>query len=89
MNKTVANVPYTKFPSWVVDDTVTWDNHIDKLIFKLNSACYAVRAVKAVLSRKALRMLYFAYAHSIVSYSINFWGNTLIVLKYSEYKNKY
>ena len=88
MNKIVANVPYTKFPSWVVDDTVTWDNHIDKLIFKLNSACYAIRAVKAVLSRKALRLLHFSYAYSIVSYSINFGGNTLIVLKYSECKNK-
>ena len=67
LNKTIANVPYTKFLGWVVDDTVTWDNHIDQLISRLNSACYAVRVVKAVLSRKALRILYFSYPHSIYS----------------------
>jgi len=74
LNKTIANVPYTKFLGLVVDDTLTWDNHIDQLISRLNSACYAIRAVKAMLSRKALRMLYFSYAHSVISCSIIFWG---------------
>jgi len=40
------------------------------MISRLNSACYAIRAVNAVLSRKALRMLYFLYIHSIMSYGI-------------------
>jgi len=29
LNKTIANIPYTKFLGWVVDDTPTWGNHID------------------------------------------------------------
>ena len=65
-NKTIANVPYTKFLGLVIDDTL-WDNHIEQLFSRLNSACYIIRAVKAVLSRKALRMLYFSYVHSIIS----------------------
>jgi len=65
-NKTIANVPYTKFLGLVIEDTVTWDNHIDQLISRLNSACYTVRAVKAMLSRKALRMLYFSYVGYIL-----------------------
>ena len=73
-NTTIANVPYTKFLGLVVDDTLTWDNYIDQLISRLNSACYAIRAVKAMLSRKALRMLYFSYAHSIISCGIIFLG---------------
>ena len=73
-NKTIANVPYTKFLGLVIDDT--WDNHIDQSISSLNSACYAIRAVKAMLSRKALRMLHFSYVHSIISYGIIFGGNT-------------
>jgi len=60
----------------VVDDTLTWNNHNDQLISRLNSACYVIRAVNAMLSRKALRMLYFSYVHSIISYGIIFWGNT-------------
>jgi hypothetical protein len=62
-------------------DTLTRDNHIDQLISRLNSVCYAIRAVKAVLSREALRMLCFSYVHSVVSYSIIFWGHTLLSIK--------
>jgi hypothetical protein len=46
---------YTKFLGLVIGDT--WDNHIDQLIDGLNSACYAIRTVKAMMSRKALGML--------------------------------
>jgi hypothetical protein len=56
----------------VTDNTITWDNHIDQLISRFNSACYAIRAVTAMLSRKALRMLYVSYVHSIISYDIMF-----------------
>jgi len=50
-NKSIANVPYTEFQDLVTDDTLTWDNHTDHLISRLNSACYAIRAVTAMLSR--------------------------------------
>jgi hypothetical protein len=63
-NTTVVNDTYTKFIGLVIDDTLTLDNHIDQLNSRLNSACYAITAAKAMLSRKALRMLYFSYVHS-------------------------
>ena len=69
--------------------TLTWDNHIDQLISGLNSVCYVIRAVNAVLSRKALRTLYSSYVHSFISYGIIFWVIPLIVLKYSELKKKF
>ena len=72
----------------MIDDTLNWDNHIDQLISRLNSVCYTIRAVKAVLSKKALRMLYFSCVHSVISYGIIFWINTPKVLKYSELKKK-
>ena len=50
-NKSIVNVPYTKFQGLVTDDTLTWDTHTDYLISRLNSACYAIRAVTAMLSR--------------------------------------
>jgi hypothetical protein len=60
----------------VPDDILTWDNHIYQLISRLNSACYAIRAIKAMLSRKALKMLDFSYVHSIISYGIILGGDT-------------
>jgi len=41
---------------------------MDQLISRPNSACYAVTAVKAMLSRKASRMLYFSYVLKIKIY---------------------
>ena len=89
LNKPIANLSYTKFLSLVIDDTLTWNNHTHQLISRLNSASYAVRAVNAMLSRKALRMLYFLYINSVTSHRIIFGGNSLIVLKYLECKKKF
>jgi len=73
----------------VIDDTLSWDNNIDQLLSRLNSACYARTAVKAMLSRKYLRMLYVSYVLSIITYCIIFGVTLLIVLKYSECKKNF
>ena len=80
-NKTIANVTYTKFLGLVIDDTLTWDNHKDQLISRLNSACYIITAVKAMLSGTGLRMLYFLHVHSIIFYGIIFCSNTPNIIK--------
>ena len=74
MNKTITNVPSVKFLGLLVDDTLSWDKHINQIASKLSSACYAVRALTPLLSINALKMLYFSYAHSTISYGIIFWG---------------
>jgi hypothetical protein len=43
---------------------------------KLNRACYAIRATKALLSLKTLKMVYYAYFHSVMTYGIILWGNS-------------
>jgi len=92
LNKPIANLSYTKFLGLVIDDTLIWNNYIDQLISRLNSACYAIRAVNAILSRKALWMLYFLYVHSIISYGIIFGGNTptsikIFIMQKKSFKN--
>jgi len=52
-----------------MDGPLAWDNLIDQLISRLNSACYTITAVKAMLSREALRMLYmYIFLMYILSY---------------------
>ena len=73
LNWSIANVTDTTFLSLVIDGTsLTWDNHTEQLISRLN----AIKAVQAMLSGKVLQMLYFSYAHSIITYGIIFWSNT-------------
>jgi len=74
LNTTIANAPHEKFLGLVTDDTLTWDNHIDQFISRLNSVCYTT-AVKVMLSRKVPRMLYLSYVHSIITYDIILWCN--------------
>jgi hypothetical protein len=42
---------------------------------KLNSACFAIRSLKSLLTTDDLNIVYFAYVHSIITYGIAFWGN--------------
>jgi hypothetical protein len=73
INKNTANCPYTKVLGLMVDDNLTSNNHIDQLISKLNSACYAIRAVNAILSSRRVKRVKF-FIHSL--YHI-IWNNFL------------
>jgi hypothetical protein len=65
-NKEIANTCNTKFLGLALDNTFSWKNHIDAIVPKLSSACFAVRAVKPFLSQESVRMVYFSYFHSII-----------------------
>jgi hypothetical protein len=54
-----------------------WKNPINQLMSILNSACYAVRTVKAVMSQETLRMISFSCVHSIMINGIISWVNSL------------
>jgi hypothetical protein len=43
----------------------------------MSSACYAIRAVKGLMSQETLKMIYVTYVHFIMMYDIIFWGNSL------------
>jgi len=62
-DKSIVNIPYINFLCLVTDDSLTWDNHTGQLISRLNTACYAITAVKSIESRRFLIMLYFPHVH--------------------------
>jgi len=41
----------------------------------MNTACFVIQMIKAIMSPETLRMVYFAYIHSIMSYGIILGGN--------------
>jgi len=59
-----------------INNTLTWKTHIDKILPKLSSACFAMRSVKPFVSQQMLKVIYFSHFHSIISYGIIFWGNS-------------
>ena len=45
------------------------------MMSKLNTACFVIRMIQAIMSPETLRMVYFANIHSIMSYGIILGGN--------------
>jgi hypothetical protein len=44
-NKEIVNTSNTKFLGQTLDNTFSWNNHIDAIVPKLSSGCFTVRAV--------------------------------------------
>jgi hypothetical protein len=75
-NKQIVNSTNTKFLGLIIDNTLFWKSHIDWLMSKLSTACIVIRAIKPYMSQETLRMIYFSFVHSIMTYGIIFWGNS-------------
>ena len=60
----------------IIDETLSWNQHIDHVTTKLCSACYALRNLKYFVPQSTLRTIYYAYIHSILSYGLIFWGRS-------------
>jgi hypothetical protein len=58
-DKHITNTTSNKFWGLIIDDNLSWRNHIDHLMSKLNSARFAVRTVKSIMSQKVLRLFIF------------------------------
>jgi hypothetical protein len=59
-----------------INNTLYWKTHIDKILPKLSTACFAMQTVKPYMSPQMLKAIYYAHFHSIISYGIIFWGHT-------------
>jgi hypothetical protein len=74
-NSIITNINSTKFLGLIIDSTLSWKYHITGLTSKLNKACYAIRAIKPFMSLEVMKMIYYSYVHSVISYGLIFWGN--------------
>jgi hypothetical protein len=72
----ITNTSVTKFLGLIIDDTLTWNQHILQLTKKMTTACYALRFVKHSLPLQTLKIIYYAYVHSIMCYGIIFWSTS-------------
>jgi len=71
-NNFITNISYTKFLGVRMDNTLPWNNHIDLLVKKLSTTCHIIRNAKTYMSASSLKMIYYAFFHSAMSYGIIF-----------------
>jgi len=69
-NSIKININSTKFLGFIINNTLSWTDHIAAVTSKVNKACYAIRAIKRFMSSDMLRTIYFSYVRSVMSYGI-------------------
>jgi hypothetical protein len=74
-DKKLTTIDSIKFLGLTLDNSLSWKKHVEAIVSKLNAATFAMRVVRSFLSLDCLKLIYFSYFHSILTYRI-FWGNT-------------
>jgi hypothetical protein len=54
-NKQIKNMKNIRFLGLDIDSSLPWKDHIDQMMFKIGSACYAIMYVKHFMSQDTLR----------------------------------
>jgi len=77
----ISNINETEFLGININNTLSWNSHIERILPKLCSACFAMRSVKPLLSMKMLKLIYYVYFHPVMFYGIIFWGHSALSIK--------
>jgi hypothetical protein len=67
---------------------MNWKTHIGQITPKLSSAFYALSCMYHLTDIDSLLVIYYAYFHSIMTYSIIFWGSSTDVKRVFKLKKK-
>ncbi|KAI5742437.1 hypothetical protein M8J77_007209 [Diaphorina citri] len=67
-NLSLSSATEVKFLGLVVDSKLKWKTHIENLLPKLSTACFAVGSVRRNVDSNAALLSYFSYFHSVMSY---------------------
>jgi hypothetical protein len=78
-NTIITNINSTKFLGPIIDSTLSWTDHITVLTSKLNKTYYALRAIKPFMSLDVMKMIYYSYVHSVISYGIISGGYSRLI----------
>jgi hypothetical protein len=76
MNNQITNSTNTKFLSLAIEEMLSWNHHINKILSRLSSPCCAIIVITPLMSEDTLKMIYHSYVHSIMTYGIVFGGNS-------------
>jgi hypothetical protein len=66
-NKKTSNSSHIKFLGINIVNMLSWKSHIDQLLPRFSSACYAIRAIKPNVNQETFFIMYYAYFHSIMN----------------------
>ena len=66
----------TKFLGVFIDETLSWEQHIDIVSSKISKSIGILYKSRDVLSKQCLKQLYFSFIHNCVNYANIAWAST-------------
>lgn len=67
---------FTNFLGLSIDQNLNWNEHVHKILLKINSGIYALSKMSFYCNLQTLKNIYFAHVHSHISYCIGLYGST-------------
>jgi hypothetical protein len=75
-DKQLSIAKETKFLGLFINNNLFWKTQVECIKSKLSSACYAMRSVKPYVTIHTLKMIYYSYFLSVMTYGLLFWGKS-------------
>ena len=72
----ICTATETKILALFINNNFSWKTHIECINSKLSSACYAMQSVKPYVSINTLKMIYYSYFHSVMTYGLVLWRHS-------------
>jgi hypothetical protein len=89
INNTVIDRVYSlKFLGIVIDDKLSWSEHIKYIRGKISRSIGMLSCARKNLDRKTLIQLYYAFIYPYLSYCIDVWGHCSQQLFFSVFKTQ-
>ena len=88
-SKIIKKTSFIKFLGVMLDENISWKNHIKTVENKLAKNIGLLYRAKQFLDEKSLKTIYFSYIHSFLNYANIAWASTHFTkLKTINYKQK-
>ncbi|CAL4065520.1 unnamed protein product, partial [Meganyctiphanes norvegica] len=76
-----------KFLGLILDENLTWDQHITVICNKLKSLFHIFYNIRNFLSEQDIRTIYYSLIYSRIKYGINLYGQAAKKLKLNKFKH--
>jgi hypothetical protein len=72
VNELMTSSKQAKLLGLTINSTLTGETHVENVINKLCTACYMIRNRRPFVSINTLKIIYYSYFHSLMTYSLIF-----------------
>ena len=74
MGSEITKVTHFKFLGVIVDENLTWQQHINYIRSKIAKSLGIIRCAKRNLNFSTLKTLYLSFIHPLLTYCLDVWG---------------